>query len=476
MKIIIILLNFSKLELEQIQQFMQSPFFETPEEVKQLYDVIIEPLKANQSSLLNQAYLYKTYQSKHKLKLSKEQFNKLVWKLHQTIEQFHSHLELKKNQWQQKEALLARYADNASPKTYLNLHKRSVKQLHNAPERAEAFQLKSFRLQNDLYFHRDTDKKTKEAGALLAATQAHLDQFYMLAKLRLGIELLTRQQFLNEKHTLYLLEEVMPLAKKQKDPTFDIYIALIKLIQKDSSFTFLKKAIGLFEMHLNRFNKKEQATILQFLLNYTNQRFSKGEAKYLTLQFELYQLAVQKKLLIENNQQMSDTSFTNVIITACLSKAFDYAYHFLQTNKKYLNPSTRKNAVSLSWAYIHFHNKQFGEAWKKILQTEFVTTDYKLRARSLLLRCYYEQLPYDEEIKRTLHYSLQNFKKFIYRLSSISQPVKARYNNQIIVVRALFQFDPAIDKSNVFKTKWLDFIETHPIVAKAWLREKVEQL
>ncbi|MFT7604773.1 MAG: hypothetical protein ACI8VT_002363, partial [Saprospiraceae bacterium] len=424
---------------------------------------------------LDKKYIHQQYFSKKKVS-SLAEFNKVAWKLHTVVEQFISHYELEKNQQQKSHNLLQYYSENYFSKSFTALHTGIVKQLEATPEQGEAYYLHLFRLQNDLYFHPETIKKEAPAASLLSDAQLNLDRFYILSKLRIAIELFSRQQNLQEKHTIRLLDEIIMLAKGEKSPAFNIYLSLISLIMDGHQHKVFEQLKNSFSQNLTLYSKTEQAIILQFLLNYTNRLFNNGQAKYLVPQFELYQLAVQKKLLIENNNQMTDVSFINIIITACLSKDFNYAQYFLQAQKKYLNPVTGQNALNLSWAYIYFHSGQFEKAWIQLLKTNFITTDYKLRARSLLLRCYYEQLTYDDELKDTLKHSLQSFKKFIYRLSTFSERVKTLYYNQILVIRALFHFDPEVDQKKDFKNKWTAFLDTHPAISKKWLLQKINML
>lgn len=475
MKILYIYKNINPSEQIALNRFMRSPFFEISEEVYQLHKTVLSALSNNQSQYPNQKDIFQHYIIEYK-KISTSVFNKIAWQLHRTIEQFHSHYALNKNQLQQKQILLDRYSEKAVPKIYHQLHQRVERELNRNTNRSEAYYLYAFQIKNDLYFHHSTKKKGRTAYELISETQKNLDRFYILSKLRIAIELLLREQLLKESHKVPLLEEIDALASKEKDPVFFIYRQIIRMSNKENSSPFFKKVKDTFVQHLSLFNFKEQGIILQFLLNYTNQLIKRGQNQYLAFQFELYQLAAEKKLLIENNRQMTDTSFTNVIITACLCREFDYAYYFLQMNKKHLHPDSRQNAVNLSWAYIYFHSKEFDKAWKQILKTEFATNDYKLRARALLLRCYYEQIHIDPEITGTLESSLKNFKKFLYRLSSTSNQVKIPYSNLILVVRALLNFNQKTDKKTLFKKKWLDYIKEQPVIAQKWLIEKIKSL
>lgn len=474
MKIVKLLKTFSKPQLDSLQHFVSSPFFKVPPDAVILLQLLLP--------YLQQEELTKTAIEQVKKKLVKQlpsfqetQFAKLVWKLHTVVNQFLSHSTLEKNDWYKQQLAMQACNNEATYSSYTSIASKAIKQLENTPKRDWNHHLQLFQLHHDIYFHSSTNKKDKSSIEVLEKAQNELDQFYILSKLRLGTELLFRQSVLPEKHKIPLLKEILPVAKKIDSIPISIYHNLIVLLTGKKQTRLFIQLKDDFISHLSLFQKKEKSMILQFLINYANGMYNTGDLKYLAFLFQLFQLGVKHKLFIEDQQYMAEISYSNIIITYCLNREFDAAFKVLQTHKRYLPPASRHNAFNFSMAYIHFHSMNFDKAWTLLNETAFSTIEYKIRARSLRSRCYYEQHHTDPTLLKLLENNLKNFSNFLQR-STISKRIKILYRNQIKVIGALVRFHLEPSPKKRFQKEWIDFLDQHHAMAKKWLVEKINEL
>ncbi|MFT4667701.1 MAG: hypothetical protein ACI9XB_004674 [Gammaproteobacteria bacterium] len=474
MKILNILNNLHSNQMQSFNLFMESPFFSITEEQGQLYKILKPYLRKEILDSLVQKEIYTSYITRYK-PLTSAQFNKMTFKFRELIEQFLAYDAFSKNEQQKSLALLESYSSFADSRHYKKAHQQHINLLEKSPERGESYYGQLARLKSDLYFHSSYSKDTTDAGALIYSAQEELDSSYILSKLLLATELTYRTKNSKEKHDVSLLKLVIEEAKKKKFPIFDFFLGLIEL-QKEKPpkdlFTELKEW---FIEHIVLIDQKNKGTILAMLLNYANKQYQKGDSGYLIALFDLNKLGVKHLLFLDHSGKMSEAAFTNIVITCCLCKEFGYAHHYLKINHNYLSPNSRENTVNFCMAYIYFHSGHYEKAWAQLIGTKFTTINYKIRSRALLVRCIYEGIPFDKKLEEKLTTELQNFRKYIYRMSSFYNGLKPRYYNMITVIRALKNYDNRYEDGSVFYERWTLFISENSIVAKDWLLKKIEE-
>lgn len=176
---------------------------------------------------------------------------------------------------------------------------------------------------------------------------------------------------------------------------------------------------------------------------------------------------------------MTDVTFTNVAVTGCLVKEFDFVKKFIAQNQHLIPKEFRENATVLSKAYWYFHQKKFNQAINQLEGVKFINQSYTLRGKTLLIRCQYEFYLNNRTYHKSLIYGINAFKRMLYRYqeTKISIQKAESYLNLLKVLSRLVNnsIRGKTGKSNTKeKEKLLESLNN--IVAKAWVQEKVEEL
>ena len=93
------------------------------------------------------------------------------------------------------------------------------------------------------------------------------------------------------------------------------------------------------------------------------------------------QNGLEHQIILEN-KALRGITFIDIITTSCRLEAFDWAEQFIGQYKNFLDPNQQGQIIYLSWAYWHFYQNEFAEAWEYLDAISF-SADYELRAKML---------------------------------------------------------------------------------------------
>tara|TARA_R110002072_G_scaffold203411_5_gene361387 strand:- start:77 stop:532 length:456 start_codon:yes stop_codon:yes gene_type:complete len=145
----------------------------------------------------------------------------------------------------------------------------------------------------------------------------------------------------------------------------------------------------------------------------------------------------------------------------------EYAREFIHGYKQFLPASQRTNALAYNLANLHFSEKNFRAAIGQLQKVDLDDVFYRLDARSILLKSYYELDDSD-----ALHYHATAFRSFLVRNRKISDNQRKLYLN--LVKNTLSLTKTGDDKSKLRLTE--KRIKENPNIADlSWLESKINK-
>lgn len=187
----------------------------------------------------------------------------------------------------------------------------------------------------------------------------------------------------------------------------------------------------------------------------------------LTFQNELlsvYQSALENGALLSNGR-ISQWDFKNVVTVALRVNEFDYVREFIHNYKQNLAPPQRKNALAYNLANLHFYETNHRAAIKQLQKVDLDDVFYRLDARSILLKSYYELDDTD-----ALFYHATAFRSMLNRNRKISDNQRKLYLNLIKHTLSLSRAAGEKQKVNAVKSR----VKNNPNVADlSWLEAKL---
>lgn len=428
-RLYLLLEKFSKREQEQLDRFMESAFFTSRTERK-LYQAIqayqpnypaIDPNILFSEIFPEEVYNYKKI---------KDLYSDLVKK----VELFLSVNYLKNDKYQLKKLQALAYRKRGDAENFDKASAAVFKELDKELDLSTSFEKLAIYNHNH-YFPFET-KKAKGHPDLLTINN-FLDRTFIINKLRFFCEILSAQKFYNKTRELPFEQEVLLMANKLKNtnPLIEIYLGLIELIKTQDGNQFLATQKLYFEIQAN-LNLPESAVIQTLLLNFTINKYLERDTTYLNYQFELYKIGIENDLF-SIFTDFNYSQFLNIALFGIKLNQLDFVKSLLETKSNLLPKKIRQACKDLVNAYYYFAEGNFDKANQLALDLHKSPILIALRARLLALRCHFEFYSNDPSFYQSFISDCNKFKRYINKLSVLSDHRKAGYLNHMEILREL---------------------------------------
>ncbi|KAA3639780.1 MAG: hypothetical protein DWQ02_03070 [Bacteroidetes bacterium] len=342
--------------------------------------------------------------------------------------------------------------------------------------------LEKFHLNWQIFYHHGTDKYQKDLE-VFKSSQQYITLFFLWQSMTFAVEAKNRSKVLGEEHDLGYLNDFMEYFREEIDrsPVLSFYRKLLELFETDSIF-LLKELINEVRYILPALDKELQQNCLVTLLNMAARKYRNGFNYFKKALYELYREGVGRKLFLENGR-INDIIFTNIVSIASANHAYNWVNRFMREHNSFLGAKVKVNAMGLSRGYYYFHRAvelKRRSDWMKVLDhlntTQFSGINYRTRARSLLIRAYYE---YYLDIEENLSFVLDQITAFEQQLRR-----KKSVLGQRAVAFQNFCRETGKLANMKFKKKNLQQIVEYreslknmvPLFSKEWLIEKAGEI
>jgi len=478
MKILYILQELSNKELEEFSIFLNSPFFKASKNAVSLYKIIYQQLKKQSNQEIDTQKVFRRFFPKNE-SVDLKKIGKIAFELRTLLDEYLSIKQLRKAPIISKRLQANAFKEKGLTRFFERTQTKGISILEKNQNRDFNFHLNNFLIHQDIFLHPDTFKFSSEVDSLKKANQ-HLDLFFSMTKLRLGIEITLRKKWANDSSEVFLLEEIKNQVNQDASPILKMYVQMLELVENTSfdkkSFDTIFKS---FKKNLSLLPHTENILFYYFLLNYVTAFINKGEHQYFPKQLNLYEFGIKEKLLMENNNRMTDATFINIVQTYNFLNKKEKAESFIKNYQKYLAKETQASAVLFSKAYLAFGKKKFDDCIRYIEKAAERSTHYKFKSRSLYIRCFYERFVKDKvRYKRFLKSELTNYTQYFNRLKLLSADRKTLYQNLGKTIRQLaeIQIFPEGKQRTTRLKKLEKFLEQNNMVAKTWVNQKITEL
>lgn len=326
------------------------------------------------------------------------------------------------------------------------------------------------RLNHDATFHRDIPKLNTAYDELLAQASTYLDTQYVLDKLKIICEQITRKDIIKPNRNKPLLPiDIQGIIRNIPDNILvNIYLRVIKMYEQDSLKIYqqLKKEILENKASLS---PEYRYDILVILINFCNKIYKQNaKENYRKELYELFRFIVVNDLLIIDGY-VSENHYISALKVLTAVKDWANVERFIKLSEK-LKPEYREAGLALALATLYFAEKKYGDTKTELQKTKMKDANYQLTERSLLLRTYYE-LNETTPLKTLI----AACKKFIGRQEILAPAtIAANRNFYNFIAELVRQKKKSTPDSTEVLTQQLQNYST--IVHREWCREKIEEL
>ena len=332
-----------------------------------------------------------------------------------------------------------------------------------------------FEAENDAYFIKNENRKFHHS---LQRKSDSLDYFYLTAKLKIGCEMLNRQNIISASYNLGLLHELLQYVKinfKQFKhiPSISIYYHILLSLLESEKLEHYQKLLALLHKNYLQFSAEEARQMYDFAQNYCIKKINKGDLTFSRELLSLYKTLLETKIIFEGNY-LSQWDYKNIVTIALREEEFDWTKNFILKYNDSIAPDFRENAFAYNMASYYYAVEKYKEALKLLQKVEFTDVFYHLGSKSLLLKAYYEM-----DNAESFYSLISAFRVYLRRNKHISQSQFINHLNLINLAKKCFDlkyndYSKFIFKSKLEKIK--NKISNTPNIANlAWLKEKLNE-
>ena len=310
----------------------------------------------------------------------------------------------------------------------------------------------------------------KRSSDIFEDSSRFLDQYFVAKKLQVSAEKINLNFILKKESDDPFLDTIL----QQIDAGLfgdSLYIGLYRLIIKsliepenEGVFTELQHQVPVL---IGRLSESELSDLYQYLLNYCIRRINAGNLSFQQELFSVYQSALENGALFTNGH-ISQWDFKNVVTIALRTGHSSFAREFIHSHKQHLAANQRTNALAYNLANLHFSEGDYRAAIKQLQKVDLDDVFYRLDARSILLKSYYELDDTD-----ALFYHATAFRSLLNRNRKISDQQRKLYLNLIKHTLSLSRWADDLARIKSVQKR----IETDRNVADlSWIENKLREL
>ena len=463
-KLLSILESFSKVELNRLKKFVESPYFNVNQEIITLNQYIYSHFDKEFNFTKEELWIELN---------KKESFNslkvrKLFSDLLKLVEQFLAQEVYENNKLLKANYLLKSVSNKNLKKLISTSLSNAYRTSEKSPLRESEFFLYQYQREKNIYELKNSDLDRNSESNLNQIVN-YLDYFYLAEKMRYLCEIIVRENIISMDYQILFRDEIVAHLKKYKYddvPLVSVYYHMFLTLTEDKDENYFKLK-ELLEKHIDIFPNYEAKEIYTSAINYCSRKINSGNNKFLSEFLQLNESLIEKNI-IEN--ELGPWKFKNIISVALKLGKFEWAENFIENYKNKLPERYKENAITFNTAQLYFYQKRYEELLPILLQVEYEDFTYRLNTKLFTVITYFE-LGEDEAILSFI----DSFKTYLRRQKTISNKRQQNYINFLKHTKKLVK--NKFEKNQVVLLKMQREIQDNgKTVSKEWLLEKIDQL
>lgn len=476
-KFIDLVRSFSKEELKEFRDFVNSPFHNSNKNVIKLYDIIRKIHPDFSSPLIEKEKLFnRIYPGK---KYNDTVIRILLSDLIKLGEDFLVLKKTLKGTFGDKLTLLEELKDRGLESLYLTNYKDTLKSLDAMEDiRTKYFSLFELEVVNvDFYLRKD---KQQQIIQNINNRSENLIYFMLIEIVRNIHDLVINEKTYNAQYDFSLaykfmenfdfkrILENLKTNRPQHYSTINIYYNLLNALleeNNDKCFDLFKDSV---EDDLNLLNKNDKRHFLQYLETCCLMRMKINPGKYRKEIFHVYEHMLEFGIYSYGTEEMTAQRFKNIFIAAVNIQEMKWAENFCSKYISKVQSEYRESMQYYSSALLKFINKDFRDA---LADLNKVKNDYfilKLDIKSWTLKIYFE-LSYTEQALS----HIDSYRHFLAKNLSISLQLKQRHLSFLKFTSDMMRLRNNPDNSAV-EMLIKELSNNNNVVHADWITEKLK--
>jgi hypothetical protein len=465
--------TFSKKEMKEFEDFVNSPFFNKNEKVIKLFNVIKKAYPDFDHPSLEKEKVYgKIF---HGEEYNDSRMRQLVFAMCNLAEEFASYT-YNKSTNEYKLGLLSTLMTRGVNRAFEKNLKEVSQNLENLSHDEEYYYSRYMLEYKNLAFqvrnYADSNEKVINKSDIQNLIN-HLTYSYLIKIMKFYIYLFNVKSRFSLEYDMKMLDELvihLERSKYEKVPLVSIYYNVLMLHVKPDELEYFERAKELIFKHEGELDRINVVNVYINLENYCLKKSRSGLKRFRAELLELYKKELANKIYPLADGTMSPIFYRNVVRMALGHTEIEWIENFIEEYKHEVNKNAREGAYTLAMSMVEYKKKNYGKALEYLAKSQSDNLLYKLEIKALTLQIYYDAGEFE-----SLSLLVDSFRHFLANnklLSESRRDMNAKFIKYVnAIVKHNFSRDPA--ELAVLKRQ----ITEEPIIEnREWLIDKIEEL
>ena len=390
-KLLQVLRRLEKREISALRKFLHSPFFNTREDVRRLYEFLLPSLHKPQH-LVKEKVFHTLFPDRPN---SDRDFHLLVSYLFKLVEKYLATREFIQDELEVKTQLMKSYRQRHLPGHI----QYPVGQLRRALHASEVEDSQYYERQRDIYWEEYQMKVATDPSRKL-----NLEELTRTTEIAFFAQKMRQICLLTAQRSVYTIEDPLTAQLPFFDyleaqeltqiPTIGIYFHGYYLLRGEGEAThFPRFKILLFD-HSQQFSLTETRELYLLAVNFCVRQVNEGNRGYFREMFELYQRGLELEVLLENGQ-LSRFTYHNAVASAIQIQSFDWARLMIVEYRDKLEAPHRESAYRFNLARLEYEQANYTAALHLVAGIHFPDLLVNLASKTITLKIYYQLAEFD---------------------------------------------------------------------------------
>lgn len=473
-KLITLLSTFSKQEINRLEEFVNSPFFNKNRNVINLCRAVLPFWPEFNSPELTEEKIFKAIFPRERFDYFK--IKNVISDLYALSAEFLKTAISQSRYLDGEINLLNALHDRRLDNIYAQREKKVKKQLLDAEIKDEDNYLRQYQLERVNIAHYKFAGSSYSFNKIQTEFDSFL-QYSLTGLLRLYSKMLHNKNHGNIYFDMKMFDNVWQYAKEMdfsENPSCLVYKQVIAL-ELSKSETDYRKLLEIKEKYRKNIPPEEFYYILQEQNSYAAYRLKLGDESYYTERFNAFREMVENKFM--DPGYLIFPNVISVYTSACMADEYDWAEDFLKKAQYGISPSDEKlNTINYCKGYLAYRQKDFGKSLQFFSKTNFRLYLMKVMVKSYTVRIYYEQNLYEQTIS-----AVDTFRHYLKTEQMMAEDQKTAHYEFLRNLAELsrLKLEGINKKTSVdlgILKKQIKQMSANPLGAKNWLIEKAGKL
>ncbi|MBK8983752.1 MAG: hypothetical protein IPM38_15895 [Ignavibacteria bacterium] len=253
-------------------------------------------------------------------------------------------------------------------------------------------------------------------------------------------------------------------------PYINVFYNCVMLYKTEETkyFTELKK---LLLRHYKLLTLTDRKNIFIVLINYCNDRISRGDNVFLQEKFTVNEHLLKSKAYFEGNDFMPHYIYESIASTATELGKYEWAEKFIKKYKNIVHTDFIVNSFNYCLAEIFFKKNQYGKALEYLSAVKPGDVKSRMKINLLLMKLYYSG-------NDTVQFNslTDSLRKYINRNRTVQEINRIKLSNFLIYISKLYRIKN--DGSLLYEIRSMknNILSCTELFEKKWLEEQADLL